>query len=136
MNPKRRWVGPRMESVRVDDARVAAWVAKLCAGKDPDAPLFSLSGAQLRKRWDSILAKLLVPWQESLGGFTPGGLRGGGATFFFFLMEDLPCLAWRGRWDSAALERYVQEASVHEVLNGLTAEARRRVKATHEAAPL
>jgi len=71
----------------------------------------------------------------SAPGYTPGGLRGAGATFIFNAIEDISFEAWRGRWDSAVLERYIQEAGVAVALNQLTEGTRSRIRQMAAAAP-
>ena len=57
----------------------------------------------------SVGTSCVLPWNcrfsSAEGGVTPGPLRGSGATFYYKRCEDIPRLAWRGRWlGPAALE--------------------------------
>ena len=60
---------------------------------------------------------------------TPSCLRAGGASFHFAHWgENLPRLAWRGRWRSMKmLEHYVQELAVATVWKHITPDCRKLV---------
>jgi len=133
--PKRAWRGPRRELVRIDDAFVVDLLRAACDGKGAGERLFPYSSAQLRLRWDRICGRLGVAHTEAAEGFTPGGLRGGGATWLFMASENIALVSWRGRWDSSVLERYIQEAGVSTALVRLNAGTRERILALARVAP-
>ncbi len=72
--PKSRATGGRIQHVVVRDAAVVLWVAWLVEGLHDDDPLFSFSGAVLRRRFQEVCEAC------SFGDFrfTPAGLRAGG----------------------------------------------------------
>ena len=49
-------------------------------------------------------------------GATPGVLRGSGATFMYLETEDLPLIAWRGRWSKTkTMEFCLQEVAAQRL---------------------
>ena len=62
----------------------------------------------------------------------PGVLRGSGATFFYIATENIPLLAWRGRWARVrTLEHYLQEVAAQVMLSEVSATCRARIKRLH-----
>ena len=68
-----------------------------------------------------VIARALhVPSHQGLG-LTPASLRGGGATSFYELSEDIDFLRWRARWSAVqSAETYVQELAPNEFLSFLS----------------
>ena len=79
--------------------------------------LYSLSPATYRSRWNKFLKFLGVP---SATGFTPGGLRGGGAVASYMSDMPIPDIMWRMRVSSTnTLEHYLQEVAALTSLRSL-----------------
>ena len=75
-----------------------------------------------------MLSQLGVPSHFAASGPTPGSLRGSGATEFYFQTEDVPRIAWRGRWRKAeTLEHYLQEVAAQLLLTDLPPAARQTI---------
>ncbi|CAE7764587.1 Scn10a [Symbiodinium sp. CCMP2592] len=92
-----------------------------------DLPL----GARLFRgfAWNSIMSRLGVPCHLSEKGATPGVLRGSGATFLYLETEDLPLVAWRGRWSTTkTVEFYLQEVAAQLLLHRLPVWSRERIR--------
>ena len=67
------------------------------------------------------MQSLGIPFKQECRGATPGTLRGSGATFLYGRTEDLPWIAWRGRWArQKTLEYYLQEVSAQLLLHELS----------------
>ena len=66
--------------------------------REPLEPLWSGSAAAFRRRWDALLCLFGVDHSAVVDGLTPGSLRGSGATFAYHVREDIPWIAWRGKW--------------------------------------
>ena len=82
-----------------------------------------------RQQWNSIMAKLGVPFRQADRGATPGVLRGSGATFLYAETEDLALVAWRGRWSKIkTIEFYLQEVAAQLLLQQLGPTARERIR--------
>ena len=65
----------------------------------------------------------------------PGVLRGSGATFFYIATENIPLLAWRGRWARVrTLEHYLQEVAAQVMLSEVSATCRARIKSLDDVA--
>ena len=80
----------------------------------------------------SLMRRLTSRWlSELLGndhGFSLGGLRAGGATFYFLEYEDIQWVQRRGRWSVLrSLDHYVQEGAAVLGTNIWSAEAQRKV---------
>ena len=90
--------------------------------------LSGMSAYQYRRRWDAILKFLGIPSSQKSGGPTPGTIRGSGATSEYMRSEDIPKIAWRGRWRTlSSLEHYLQEAAARFLLNQLPESTRSKV---------
>ena len=87
--------------------------------------LFDASIAVYRRQWNSLLDFLQIPRRQSARGATPGVLRGSGATQQYIDTEDIPKIAWRGRWArTKTLEFYVQEVAAQLFLHQLSSHSR------------
>ena len=117
--PKTRFLNARVQLARCDEVWVVLLLKALFQHLPANARLWTLSSSAFRKRWDALGAALRVPTVTGKG-LTPGSLRGGGATQFYVLTEDLPRLQLRARWRRVeTLQIYVQEISPVEFLVGL-----------------
>ena len=118
--PKSRWAGARRQLARVDDWWVTAMAEKLLGRLSPAQRIWPLSAGAFRKRWDAIARVLHVPSHQG-SGLTPASLRGGGATSFYELSEDIDLLRRRARWSAVqSAEIYVQEVAPYEFLSGMS----------------
>ena len=76
-----------------------------------------------------------LPHRAADRGATPGVLRGSGATHFYISTENIPLLAWRGRWArTKTLEFYLQEVAAQVLLTEISPAARSRIKSLDDAA--
>ena len=95
-----------------------------------DDKLFGASPAAFRNRWNRLLDFFGVSHDATVHGLTPGSLRGSGATQAYLLTENIPLIAWRGRWQrTRTLEHYLQEVAAQLLLAELTEESRERIRA-------
>jgi len=114
----------RRQHAQCSDKAVVAFCCLLYGDLPPGAPLFAGSRSVFRRRWDAILQVLGLK-----GKLTPGCLRGSGATFFWKQTEDIPRVAWRGRWQrQQTLEFYLQEVAGQQLLLRLSADHRDLIK--------
>ena len=127
-NPKTQRFA-RRQHARLEDPSVLALLHALYFDFPLSARLFRGSMHVYRRQWNCIMARLGVPHQLSQRGATPGVLRGSGATFLYLETEDLPLVAWRGRWSkSKTVEFYLQEVAAQLLLHRLPSWARERIR--------
>ncbi len=120
-NPKTRRVGGRIQHVVIKDLSTIAWAQWLVGDLPDDAPLFTMSGPVLRRRFQELV---VAGGSENLK-FTPAGLRAGGATFLYVGGISVNRLRLVGRWRVvSSLEHYVQEAAAVQLLQRLPPSAR------------
>lgn len=97
--------------------------------------LWPSSYASFRRRWDAVGAALGVA-TTTRRGVTPASLRGGAATQFYALTEDLVRLQHRARWQRlGTLQIYVQEVSPVEYLVDLPESTRGKLREAASAQP-
>lgn len=119
----------RRQHCKIDDPLVLKFITKVFGGLQASSALFSGGATAYRRRWNSILSRLEVPFLQEHDGCTPAVLRGSGATHMFLSTEDLPRVQWRGRWaQQKTLEFYVQEVAAQTMLSRLSPSAFERVK--------
>ena len=107
----RRYMGRAQFSVLRDPAAVA-WLAWLCEGLPPGAPLWPHTQAHFSKVFKGLLYRMGL---QSLG-LTAGSLRPGGTTSLFLEGFPVDYIKYLGRWKSEqSLAVYVQEAMAHLV---------------------
>ena len=88
-----------------------------------------------RRQWDAVLTRLGLPCRAADRGATPGFLRGSGATHFYVATENIPLLAWRGRWArTKTLEYYLQEVAAQVRLTEPSPANRARIQSLDAAA--
>ena len=93
-----------------------------------DVRLYPHSAHTYRNRWDKLLTALRIP---SGSGFTPGGLRGGGAVHAYEDDVAIPDIMWRMRLkDVTSLAHYLQEVAVLMSLRSLPPDSQLRLKET------
>ena len=100
-NPKTRRFA-RHQHARCSDREVVLLLETCFKDLQQSAPLLNYSATIYRSMWNDILTFLEVPHSVKTGGPTPGSLRGSGATDFYIKTEDVPRIAWRGRWKRAS----------------------------------
>ena len=94
-----------------------------------DHKLFPASIAVFRRQWNALLDHLEIPRRQLDPGVTPGTLRGSGATHWYLMTEDIPKIAWRGRWSKVkTLEHYIQEVSAQLFLHSLSDASKHRIR--------
>ena len=75
------------------------------------------------------MSALGIPHRQNIRGATPGVLRGSGATYWYACTENIPLIAWRGRWArTRTLEFYLQEVSAQLLLHELPAGSRAKIE--------
>ena len=127
-NPKTSRFARRQHG-RVDDGLVIVFLQNLFGSLALDEKLYPASLHSFRRQWDAVLSKLGLPCRAAQRGATPGVLRGSGAAHFYICMENIPLLAWRGRWArTKTLEYYLQEVAAQVLFLGLPESTRARIK--------
>ena len=127
-NPKTQRFARRQHS-RLEDPLVLLLLEALYFDLPLPSRLFRGSMHVYRRQWNCIMARLGVPHRLSDKGATPGVLRGSGATFLYLETEDLPLVAWRGRWSKTkTVEFYLQEVAAQLLLQRLPRWARDRIR--------
>ena len=118
----------RRQHAKVDDPTVILLVRCIFGPLALQTKLFGASMAVYRHQWNYLLDFLHIPRRQSGRGATPGVLRGSGATQQYLDTEDIPRIAWRGRWArTKTLEFYVQEVAAQLFLHQLTPHSRHLV---------
>ena len=126
VDPKTKRLALR-QHFKIADQVVVQYICWAIRGLELEDPLYDGSPAMFRLRWNRLCEHLHLPFATAEGGVTPGCLRGSGATYFYKRCEDIPRLAWRGRWFRATtLEHYLQEVA-GQVLSSKLSENERRV---------
>ena len=132
-NPKTKRFA-RRQHAKIDENVVVAFLTFVFGQLDPGQPLWPASSAVFRKRWDVLLERLGVPTKTAQKGVTPGSLRGSGATHFYLDCEDIPRIAWRGRWSQVkTLEFYLQEVAAQVIFHRLPATSQTIIATLAEA---
>ena len=127
-NPKTSRFARRQHG-RIDDAGLIMIFEKLFGSLPLNEKLFVGSISLFRKQWNAIMTALGIPHRQSIRGATPGVLRGSGATYWYACTENIPLIAWRGRWArTRTLEFYLQEVSAQLLLHELPAHSRAKIE--------
>lgn len=133
-NPKTSRFARRQHG-RVDDPFTIKFLEHLYFKLPLDARLFPWSISVFRRQWNHVMDKLEIPRSQAKRGATPGVLRGSGATYLYAVYEDIPWIAWRGRWSrTRTLEFYLQEVAAQLLLHELTPIARAKIRQFDAAA--
>ena len=128
VNPKTKRLALR-QHFKVDDAVIVKYLIWAISNLRNDDPLYDGSPAMFRLRWDRLCQALGLPFGQKDEGITPGCMRGSGATFHYRRCEDIPRLAWRGRWFRVqTLEHYLQEVSGQVLLTRLSEAQRQKLR--------
>ena len=119
----------RRQHCRLEDSLTLRFLTSLYLSLPFNARLFRGSLHTYRRQWNAIMQRLGVPHTLASKGATPGVLRGSGATFMYLETEDLPLIAWRGRWSKTkTMEFYLQEVAAQLLLQRLPLWARDRIR--------
>lgn len=118
----------RRQHARVDDPTILLLARCVFFNLPLEARLLNAGIAVLCRQWNCILDFLEIPRRQATRGATPGVLRGGGATQMYLETEDVPRIAWRGRWTrQRTLEYYVQEVAAQLFMHQLSRHARDKI---------
>jgi hypothetical protein len=118
----------RRQHGRIDDAFAIRFISFAFRDLTLDTYLYPASLHSFRRQWDAVMSQLAIPCRAAAHGATPGVLRGSGATHFYQRTEDVPLLAWRGRWArTKTLEYYLQEVAAQMLLSSLSPADRDRI---------
>ena len=130
--PGRRGRG-KVQHARIADAFTVRLAVAVFSDLASDQPLYGISPSSYRRRWDKLLAALLIPKAVQL---TPGCLRGGGAVFLYHSGTPVTDILWHMRLRHlCTLEYYLQETGASNVLQQLPATAKARVQACARMLP-
>ena len=127
-NPKTSRFARRQHG-RIDDVGLIKIFECLFGNLPLSDKLFVGSISLFRKQWNAIMSALGIPCKQNVRGATPGVLRGSGATYWYACTENIPWIAWRGRWArTRTLEFYLQEVSAQLLLHELPAVSRAKIE--------
>ena len=116
----------RIQHIRVDHAAAIPYIEKAFGSLSYLVPLFPLSVASFRSRWDRKLSALHVPASCRP---TPSSIRGGGAILAYRRGESIQNILWRMRLTSQkTLESYLQELAADSVLVQLSDASKQRIR--------
>ena len=119
----------------IDDAAAIAFLFTMLGSLRPSDRIYPASLHSFRRQWDAVLGRLGLPVRAAVRGATPGVLRGSGATWFYICTENIPLLAWRGRWARVKThEYYLQEVAAQVLLAELDPACRAHIKLLDKAA--
>jgi len=120
-------LGGRSQHIEVQGSDEVGFLSFTYSAASNSTRIWPYAEATFRGRWNSILSALAVP--PSLG-FTPGGLRGGGAVHAYTSGLDISSLLWKMRLRSAdTLRHYLQETVAQTSLRELSADAKSTITA-------
>ena len=132
-NPKTSRFARRQHG-RVDDLPLIRVLERIFSELPLDCRLFDGSINLFRKQWNATMRRLGIPCSQQGHGARPGSLRGSGATYLYGRAEDIPWIAWRGRWARVkTLEYYLQEVSAQLLLFELTPQSRSNIETFRKA---
>ena len=104
----------RVQHLRVENLEAVKCLERIFGGLAGFLPLFPLSPAAFRTRWEKILSALGIPAELRP---TPASIRGGGAILAYHRGEAISNILWRMRLVSqTTLESYLQELAAESVL--------------------
>ena len=126
--PKTRRVW-RTQFVLIKDPSLISWLEWFCRGRAPNR-LFLRVG---RRDWAKLVAEALEELDLGEKKFTLGSLRGGGATHFFRVTENIARLQYHGRWArQETVKSYLQEALSTQVLASASVLAQQQLSLVHQ----
>jgi len=107
--------GARTQHITVVGHLLVTMLDLIFGELQPSERLYPFTAATFRKRWDAILMFLKLGKQS---GFTPGGLRGGGAVYHYQHDASIDTLMWKMRIARTnTLHHYLQEVVTATSLN-------------------
>eukprot|EP00928_Gymnodinium_smaydae_P051330 TRINITY_DN3486_c0_g1_i2.p1 TRINITY_DN3486_c0_g1~~TRINITY_DN3486_c0_g1_i2.p1 ORF type:complete len:328 (+),score=20.15 TRINITY_DN3486_c0_g1_i2:273-1256(+) len=117
--------GPAQQHVTIRLSWLVSLLSEIFEHLPASEPLYPLSTYAYRKRWDTLLSLLHV----APSVFTPGGLRGGGAVYWYMNDAPVATIQWQMRIaDQKTLSFYLQEVSALNSLSQLSVQARAAVR--------
>ena len=123
---RRRGIG-KIQHLSIEMPTFVQFLDKVYQKDERAEPLLQCSASAFRRRWDVVIAALMIPATAQL---TPGGLRGGGCVASFQRGVGIPLLLWKMRLrQQQTLENYLQEAVADSVIPGLPVRSRERIAA-------
>ena len=127
-NPKTARFARRQHG-RVDDGGIIQIAFRLFGHLPLSEKLYVGSMSLFRKQWNAVMSHLGIPHRQEGRGATPAVLRGSGATFLYGCTENIPWIAWRGRWSrTRTLEFYLQEVAAQLLLHELPTFSKVRIE--------
>ncbi|CAE7765217.1 unnamed protein product [Symbiodinium sp. CCMP2592] len=133
-NPKTSRFARRQHG-RIDDPSAIRFIYSLAHSLRMEDRLYPASLHSFRRQWNAVMEHLGLPNRAIDRGATPGVLRGSGATHFYLCTENIPLLAWRGRWSrTKTLEYYLQEVAAQVLLSEISPASRSRIRELDQAA--
>ena len=118
--------GGRVEFSKIENEEVVPTLQSIFGDLSEFLPLFPLSAAAFRTRWEKLLNCLEIP-----AGLrpTPSSLRGGGAILAYKRGEPIHNILWRMRLISQnTLESYLQELAAETFLVRLPERTKVRIR--------
>lgn len=118
--------GALTQHITVRDHKIAAFLSAVFCDLRHDERLFPFSPSAFRTRWNFVLGLLRIP---PAAGYTPGGLRGGGAVHAYLHDVHPSDIQWRMRLKHmTTLQHYLQEVTCLMSLRQLSSDARENVR--------
>ena len=123
--PGRRGRG-RVQHSKVTEELIVQLVDKIFGLMEPSDRLYAGSPSTYRRRRDKLLEHFRIPKGVQL---TPGGLRGGGATYMYHSGVPVQDVLWRLRLRHLqTLESYLQEVAADSALAKLPSDCRESLR--------
>ena len=130
--PGRRGRG-RVQHSKVTEDLIVGLADKIFGDLEPHDRLYAGSPSTYRRRWDKLVEHFKIPVGAKL---TPGGLRGGGATFMYHSGVPIQDVLWRLRLKHlSTLESYLQEVAADSALAKLPSDCRESLPICAEFLP-
>jgi hypothetical protein len=124
----------RVQHLKIDGELVSTFLESVLGPLEEFLPLFPLSAAAFRTRWQRVLFALHVPKHLQP---TPASLRGGGAIAAYRRGESIQSIMWRMRLLSlSTLESYLQELAAETFMTKLPHSAKSKIRSAALFFPL
>ena len=124
----------RVQHLKIDGELVSVFLESVLGPLEEFLPLFPLSAAAFRTRWQRVLFALYVPKHLQP---TPASLRGGGAIAAYRRGESIQSIMWRMRLLSlSTLESYLQELAAETFMTKLPHSAKSKIRSAALFFPL
>ena len=116
----------RVHHIKIDNVEVVLALQSIFGGLSEFLPLFPLSAAAFRTRWEKVMNVLEIPKQVRP---TPASVRGGGAIMAYKRGEPIANILWKMRLVSqGTLETYLQELAAETFLVQLPEVTKLRIR--------